>query len=227
MKALKFIDWRLLVPTGVAFIIVALSAFAPALLGVVLGAGFSNALVNISFSMIAAFVFYLVVDVARRKREATAIAPLVSAQIRQLKGSVLSVCREAARIVGTPLSADWQFNRDDVDPIFKKVGLFADAAMVDPAGQRQSFLSFLIYHAQRSDSFLENLVQISPFLGAEAATYIAKIQLDGYLMQMKMLLPIYQNLRKDSKADFIGNDIAKHYDAILKLEDWACRNGVL
>ena len=85
----------------------------------------------------------------------------------------------------------------------------------------------MIYHAQRSDSFLENLVQISPFLGAEAATYIAKIQLDGYLMQMKMLLPIYQNLRKDSKADFIGNDIAKHYDAILKLEDWACRNGVL
>src|SRR5258706_11238724 len=103
MTILSYVDPVLWIILGVSIA----AAILVSLLRGHVGRGILDILLNVSFAIIASFIFYTVVDVSKRAREYEAAAPYVSRQIVTMKGDVLAVCREAARVSGRELPAEW------------------------------------------------------------------------------------------------------------------------
>lgn len=220
MKLLRFIDKVLWIPLVICIALITLPIFfqdtTPQL-------GGRNALVNVSYSFIAAFIFYVLIDALKRMREAQALAPYMRQQISWLKGDVISICREAARIAGETLAEDWVFNAEDMDEIFKKVTWLSEANMVDQNLKKLTFGHYLQHYAGRTRKCLNNVFGFSFFLGSEGARKTAELQRDGYQKHIEMM----SGLIKDSRMDFLTSTLKKHSEMLEDLENWAKKNQFL
>lgn len=226
MNFLRLIDWRLYMPAFLALSVVTLSASNISLMNNVIGAGAANILINVSYSIIAAFIFYLFVDVSKRARDIEALAPFVSKQVVLLKGDVISVCKEITRVHGTPLPDNWEFNKNDIVNSFGGVLANAQANMVYPDGRPATIFIYIKHHADRSRHWLENLSQVGLFLDGTSTACISEIQTGGYLKQIEMIASFGQQLN-NSNLSFLVDAIDNHYRSIIQLEGLFRKGGLL
>ena len=219
MRIFKFIDVYLWIPL---FISVGLIRKQPFSSGTDLAVSANNFLTNFAYSFVAAFVFYVLIDVIKRMRDTKALGPSIFKQIIRLKQDILSVCKEAARIAGKPIAEDWTFNKCEIDEIFKQVEWFANADMVDRNMNKVTYSVYVQHFANRTRKHLDILLDYSAFLGAEAAKQIVEIQNGPYLNQLEAI----KNFNTSNMdCTFLSETLSKHFTAVENLEKWAKRSG--
>jgi len=220
MKLLKFIDKKLWLPLAIsiAFVIlpILIKDTSPAL-------GSRNIFVNVSYSFIAAFIFYLLIDAAKRMRETEALAPYVSQHIRRLRGDLISICREAASIAGTQLPDDWTFNKAEMETICSNVLWGSSANMMDQHMNKLTFSHYLQDRARRSRESLNCLFGFSVFIGSEGARLVAELQ-QGYLKELDMLVAL---IAPTANMKFLAHSLDRHNKDLVELEGWARKNNFL
>ncbi len=199
---LRFIDTRLW-----PIVIVALAfAIAPSKvqcwLKLNFGSHVSDTIYNVSGSVIAAFVFYLFLDVNRRMREVRAVAPYVSRLVRNLQGDVKAVCIEAARASGIQLPSDWQFNSFDVERIFKNTDPRAQANMQFIDGRKASIYDYIYDRLQRTESFLDQLMLVNTQIGTEGLMKLLEIRNSTHLLQLRSLRNLVPHLNNEDMSVF-------------------------
>ena len=106
-------------------------------------------------------------DLSKRAREYEAAAPYVSRQINLIKGDVMGICQEAARLSKRELPDQWKFNRDEVSTIFKVHRPRAAVNMIFYGGRRANLFEYMIDRARRTNTALQNLLIFSSVLGSE------------------------------------------------------------
>lgn len=224
-SALKLVDRALWPVLAFACAVAILAAFAHKHLIALFGEYPADVLVNIAFSIIAAFVFYFFVDVIRRDRESRSLAPYVSRNVELLKGDVIAVCRGVARAVGVTLPQDWQFDQGDVDRLFGRATGNMQANLVFLNGQKATLMDYVFERANRSDSFLRNLSEIGVFLGGDGMALIAEIRTGMYLAMIKGITPI-RSLVGGGNLSFLAEALGNHYQLVRKFERWTSERGL-
>ena len=192
-----------------------------------IGCHAANVLGGFSLSVIAAFVFYLFLEIPRRRREVRSIAPYVSRQIKLLKGDAEAVCMEAANVAGYELTSEWKFRPEDVEKIFQKANPNDPARMVFNDNSQARLIDYLINNAIRDEEFLANLLQISFLLDGEGVARITDVKRGTYLLTLNIMRSTQTTPLRNDNISFLAKDFIVHYRAIEKLESWASQSGFL
>jgi hypothetical protein len=175
---------------------------------------------NLALAIIAAFIFYLLVDVNRRWQDARSIAPYITKQIKRMKGDVEGICRDAAAAHGDPFPAEWSFDTTDVGRVFVHVApTTVVKTMSTPIGPA-TMLDAIVYRVSRTDEALANLARMSSTLGARGMTHVTAIQGTSYLATVKAVLSTHRGMA-NKNLEIFTKLISDHYAAVLALEDWA------
>lgn len=181
-------------------------------------------LLGIVGSVVAGFIFYLAIEVSRRHRETTALAPYVTRQIDLLRGDVEALTRECARIGSVTLS-DGLLNEGDIRAALAACMSNQQANLL--LLNNQKLATAFDYLADRSDRSLKrlaDLVQLGPHLGADLMAQISKVQSSGYMDMVQQLRPlVQQNLTKPFSLEAFSSPLNKHYDALNELRALAMK----
>ncbi|MGC9954747.1 MAG: hypothetical protein ABSD21_10765 [Rhizomicrobium sp.] len=183
-------------------------------------------LVNVSYNIIAAFVFYVFLDLVPKIQEASSLAPYVCQRIQRLKGDVESVCRAMGEASNHQVNADWKVNADDVTSWFSAVRADAPAPMVFFDLSRANMYEYIKHQCRRSDQLLADLIQIAPYLGADLVGQIGLMQRDGYLWQVRESVPL-ERLKKGHTLAYLSKEILDHYRRLERLELTASGRGLV
>lgn len=103
MSLFKFIDGRLLFPVALSTFFLLLPENVRKVLISYYGEHTISELEGIFSSIVAAFIFYVFLDVSKRSRETKVVAPYVSRLVRNLQGDIIAIYSEATLIHGTRL----------------------------------------------------------------------------------------------------------------------------
>lgn len=222
MNIVMYIPSSLWIALGLSI----LTVLTLALIRRAFGRAILDIVVNVSFAIIASFIFFSVVDASKRMREYEAAGPYISRQIATMKGDVIALCREAAQSLGRELPPDWGFNYNEVAEIFKAAHLRSPANMVFISGKSAMIVDYMIDQARRTNESLINLLVFAFLLGGEATAQIADIQADSYLKQIQIISQ-FGDRQGDQNLSFILDAFDEHYSRIIRLEKWAGGNHLL
>lgn len=176
---------------------------------------FNSIIINVSYSFIAAFIFYLFIDVSKRARDIKALGPHISKYMRMLRNDADSICKEGTRLSGVDISEDWTFDQKQMESIFGQVTAETQANMVSINGNRVDFLQFLKHYDRRMNQSLEILSSFDLFLGSKWASCLADLKNEGFLKEMEMIIPL---IEKKSTMGFLADSLSKYYLSLEELE---------
>lgn len=188
-----------------------------------LGNNLAEVLANVSFSMIAAFVFYLALDVTQRARTVRNLRPYVSQRIQRMKGDLDAIGIEVAR-AAQRARTQTVFDPSDFEIDSAALSFATPAALVFPDGQRGTMLDYLLDRSSRTEQQLNHMLAISPFLGPDGVALIAKLQDDSFLSQMRMLRSLRGNVR--GSIGTLAKPLSDHHALLAQLESWARRSAL-
>jgi len=226
LRTIKLIDWRIWVLVLVSTLVTVLYAVDRRDLVCWFGHDSSDVIGQLALAVIAAFLFYIAVDVLRRMREQGAMRPYVSRYIKHLQGDVDAICREVARASGRELPADWKFSAEEVTDLFQRVAPNAQANMVFLDGRSATQLEYMLDRVVRSRRSLGALLQFSVFLGGEALSLIAAIQDSIFFLQLDSMQAIGARIR-NSDLSVLSDPLCKHQLAVLRLRQWGEAAGLV
>lgn len=181
-------------------------------------------LTNISYSVIAAFVFYLVIDLLPNVRATRELVPYVTRQISLIGGDTFAICQEAARLNGISIGDEWRFDEKDVERFFKGLDTHRESNIVSYDGAKLRFIDFLVYRGKRTEEWLGNLARVSFFLEGEGAARIAEVHESAYLKMLGQMAGASQFQKLEISS--IASTLASHQARLTKLRDWAERKGL-
>jgi hypothetical protein len=187
----------------------------------------ANVLIGVSLSVIAAFVFYLFLEIPRRRREVRSIAPHVSRQIKMLKDDAQRVCKEAAHVSGAELPSEWKFRPDEVEKFFERANPNDPARMIFNDRSQAKLIDYLIDMAGRGEAFLDNLLQISFLLDGEGIARITDVKRSSYIRMLLSMRSMRNPTEGNKNLSFLSRSFIEYYRAIEKLESWASQSGLL
>jgi hypothetical protein len=179
---------------------------------------------NISYNVIAAFIFYLFIDLLPTVRSTRELVPYVTRQITLISGDIFSVCQEAARLNGTQITDQWRFNSDDVERFFKGLNTHTEANMVSYDGKKVRFIDFLAHHGKRTEEWLGNLSRAGTFSEGEGAARIAELYESTYLKMLGQIAAASQ-FRAFEISSF-ASVIIDHHKRWTHLRDWSKQRGL-
>lgn len=224
-KLIRLIDPRLWLLVFPALVFAFLPFSVQTWLNLAIGSQTVQTTYNISVSIIAAFVFYLFLDVNRRLREVHHIAPYVSKLVRSLQGDIRAICFEAALTQDIRLPDSWQFYDADVERIFGRTNPRAHANMMFPDGTEASIYDYLYDRLQRTESFLDQLMLVSDQLGADGVMHVLEIRNSTYLQHLRSIRPFIPLLKNENMSVF-SKPISEYHTRLKDFELWAKRTGL-
>jgi len=189
-----------------------------------LGEKGTSALINIMSSVIAAFIFYLMIDVQKRWRDIKTIGPHVASLANWLKGDCMAICSEMAQIA--KIEYQDELNDAYINNLFDKVSPKDQANMVFSDGRKATIMDYMIDRLERTNKFLGDLMSISILLDSEGISHIKEIMHDSYLMQMSF----YKNMGKsinNANLSFIASSFIEHCNKVMQLKKWSDEKGFI
>jgi hypothetical protein len=226
LRTIKLVDWRIWALVLLSTPTTVLYAVDRRDLACWFGRDLSDVIGQLALAVIAAFLFYIAVDVLRRMREQGAMRPYVSRYIERLQGDVEAICREVARASGRDLPGDWKFAPEEVTDLFRRVAPNAQTNMVFLGGRRATLLEYMFDRVVRSRRSLAALLQFSVFLGGEALSLIAAIQDSSFFMELDAMQAIGARIN-NTDLSVLSGSICDHHLAVLRLCEWGEAAGLI
>lgn len=181
--------------------------------------GISEVAARLSYSFVAAFIFYLLNVGLREELRRRKLYPFLAQNIKTLIGDGQVVFRQLGIEAGLPLELG-SASQSTLSEVCKKVNPHAPAPILNEAMEPQSNMFLLTVQKLRSQETIRRCERITPWLDGELLSLLFRIDHCTYFMQLSgcVMHPI-----RNENLTFLAHSLY-HYQMLLnELQGYADR----
>ncbi|WP_440056716.1 hypothetical protein ACSLBF_17700 (plasmid) [Pseudoalteromonas sp. T1lg65] len=172
-------------------------------------------------SVIASYIFYLIVVHKKQRDDNRLILPLVNKWARLLVADCKGLLHAITKESGTELSFD-EIDESQLQTALEKIDLNRDSAPLHIYAQGTAkWIQYLTYHRTRALENTSSIFSQAVFLDAEFASKIIKINDSRYLNQIEMVakFPI-----RNTDAQFLSKPLYDYVQCCRDLDEYLGKN---
>lgn len=144
-------------------------------------------------SIIASYIFYLVVVHLKEQTDRDILQPYVEKHAKRIIGDCVSQLNGFSEASEVKLTLD-ELTQQDVENALSKIPPYSQAPLIiSPTNQHANWFQYFTYHEKRTKDSIRKLLNQLPFLDVTLVSLITSIDDSPHFTQLNILLEVHVN----------------------------------